>query len=84
MAVVVLDDDETVTFVESDYTVREGQTVEIIVRLSEDPERTVAIPIVAAPQGNASADDFSGVPGEVTFESGDTEKTSPSGPWTTP
>ena len=43
--------------------------------LSEDPERTVTIPISRANQGGASNGDYSGVPANVTFNSGDTEKT---------
>ena len=43
--------------------------------LSADPERTVTIPISRANQGGASNGDYSGVPANVTFNSGDTEKT---------
>ena len=75
VAIVVRDDDETVTFVETGYTVAEGETIEVTVRLSEDPERTVTIPIMATPQGDASTGDYALTPAEVTFNAGDTEKT---------
>ena len=44
------------------------------VTLSEDPERTVIIPLTRANQDGASNDDYSGVPANVTFNSGDTEQ----------
>ena len=45
------------------------------VRLSADPERTVEVPLLRVNQGGASSGDYSGVPGSVTFHSGDTEAT---------
>ena len=49
-------------------------TVEVTVTLSADPERTVVIPIEKANQGGATTADYSGVPQNVTFDSGDTSK----------
>ena len=47
----------------------------VTVTLSADPERTVTIPIVKTHQGGASSSDYSGVPDNVVFNSGDTSKT---------
>ena len=58
-----------VQFAQSSYTVTEGSTVSVTVRLDKDPLRTVVIPIVAAVQGGASAADYS-IPINVTFVSG--------------
>ena len=76
--VTTTDDEDvpvTVNFEEAGYSVAEGGTVTIKVTLSEDPERQVIIPITTTEQDDASSDDYSPVPGTVTFESGDTEKT---------
>ena len=54
--------------------VQENQTT-IKVKLSADPERTVTIPNTKANQDGASSSDYSGVPNDVTFNYGDTEKT---------
>ncbi len=76
--VSITDNDDTqvsVSFEQSSYAVAEGGSVTVKVTLSEDPERTVTIPISRANQGGASNGDYSGVPANVTFNSGDTEKT---------
>ena len=44
------------------------------VTLSADPERTVVIPIEKTTQDGATTADYSGVPQNVTFDSGDTSK----------
>ena len=54
--------------------VQENQ-VTVKVKLSADPERTVTIPINKAEQSGASDQDYSGVPENLTFNSGETEKT---------
>ena len=73
----IIDDDAPATvevsFEQDTYTVDEGSSVTVKVKLDEDPERTVAIPITATDQDGASGDDYSGVPARVTFNSGDTE-----------
>ena len=66
--------DVTVSFASASYTVGEGNTVIVTVKLSADPERTVEVPITATNQGGATASDYS-VPTNVVFNSGDTEKT---------
>ncbi len=76
--VSITDDDVppvTVSYEESSYTVDEGGSVTVKVKLSADPERTVIIPISSTHQGGASTADYSGVPPSVEFNSGDTEKT---------
>ena len=65
----------TVSFERGSYTVAEGNSVTVTVTLSDDPERTVTIPITRMDQDGASSDDYSGVPDDVVFDSGDTEKT---------
>ena len=75
--VSITDDDVpsvTVSFGSDAYTVAEGGTQQVTLTLSADPERTVVIPIEAANQGGATTADYSGVPQNVTFDSGDTSK----------
>ena len=66
-------DSLAVSFGQDTYTVAEGSSVTVKVKLDADPERTVTIPITATDQDGASGDDYSGVPARVTFNSGDTE-----------
>ena len=78
VAVTIRDDDHPlveVSFGNATYTVDEGETVDITLTLSVDPERPVTIPVTATDQNGASAADYSGVPVNVTFASGETEKT---------
>ncbi len=75
--VTITDDDDpqvTVSFGAGAYTVPEGGTQAVTVRLSADPERTVVIPLTATNQGNASPADYS-VPLSVTFNTGELSKT---------
>ncbi len=75
--VTIVDDDlipVEVTFVHSSYEVTEGSHVNIRVRLSEDPKRTIRIPILHTGLNGATPRDFSGVPQYLTFRSGDTRK----------
>ena len=74
----IADDDDpavTVQFGAASYTVAEGGTQTVTVTLSADPERTVVIPIETADQGGATSTDYTGVPANVTFNSGDTART---------
>ena len=76
--VSITDDDDpavTVMFGNAAYTVAEGGEVAVTVTLSADPERTVVIPIAATLQGGATRGDYSGVPSDVTFASGETSQT---------
>ena len=76
-AVTITDDDApqvTVAFRQSTYSATEGSTVTVAVTLSADPERNVSIPIEKTNQGGATAADYAGVPQNVTFDSGETQK----------
>ena len=76
--VSITDDDDpavTVSFGATSYTVTEGSTVSVEVKLNADPERTVVIPITDTAGGGAVAADYSGVPASVTFAAGETSKT---------
>ena len=73
----ITDDDDpevTVQFGQASQRVGEGETVNVTISLSADPERTLSIPVTATPQGMASASDYT-VPTSVTFNAGETEKT---------
>ena len=59
-----------VNFAQSAYSVTEGDTVDVIVTLSADPQRTVTIPIAVTNQGGATAVDYLGVLESVPFVSG--------------
>ena len=78
--VVNIDDDDKptsliVNFEQSRYDVGEGSNVKVKVTLDDDPEMDVTIPITPTNQGGATNADYSGVEANVTFNSGDTEKT---------
>ena len=64
----------TVSFDEGSYSVSEGQSVEVVVALDEDPEREVVIEIVAANQSGASDADYTVATDSVTFSDGQTRK----------
>ena len=79
-AIVAITDDDapasvTVNFAQASYTVAEGSSVTVTVELDDDPERQVVIPLTRTNEGGASDSDYSGVPANLTFASGDTEKT---------
>ena len=63
----------TVSFTKSVYEVAEGESQQIIIRLSANPRRTVVIPITVAGFDGATSDDYS-VPLSVTFDSGETSR----------
>ena len=77
-SVVSITDDDgppvTVNFEYEFYTVLEGSTVAVTVTLSADPERAVTVPLTAANRSGATSDDYSDVPADLTFNSGETEK----------
>ena len=77
VAVSVTDDEVpvTVSFGQANYTVAEGDPVSVTVTLSADPERTVVIPLTHTPQGSTTSADYSGVPANVTFSTGDMSQT---------
>ena len=65
----------TVSFGQAAYTVSEGSTRDITVTLSDDPQRTVIIPITVHEQDGASSADYSIMPQSVTFNAGETSRT---------
>ena len=74
--VSIIDDDVppvTVSFEVATYSVAEGGSVDVKVKLSADPERSVVIPILATAQLTGSSAVFS-VPMNVTFASTETSK----------
>ena len=74
-ATVKIMDQEVASFGASAYSVTEGASVQVTVQLSADPGRTVTIPLTTTNQGGASANDYSGVPASITFNSGETSQT---------
>ena len=78
-AVVTITDDDApsveVSFEQGAYTIAEGSAVPVKVILSEDPERTVTVPLTKTEQDGASSADYSGVPASVEFAPGETEQT---------
>ena len=76
-AVAVEFEKDTYTVEESDNPdtadMKENETL-VKVTLSKDPERQVIIRIKKTEQNGAAAADYSGVPNNLTFESGDTER----------
>ena len=74
----IADDDDphvTVQFGSATYSADEGGSATVRITLSADPERTVVIPLVKTEQGGVSTADYSGVPTNVTFNSGEMAKT---------
>ncbi|MDE2885269.1 MAG: fibronectin type III domain-containing protein [Chloroflexota bacterium] len=68
------DDVPEVGFGNSAYAVAEGGTVSVTVGLTSAVAGGVTIPLTAAGQGGATAADYSGVPGSVTFTAGETSQ----------
>ena len=70
----------TVSFSSPTYTAAEGgAAATVVLTLSADPLREVAVPIEATPQAGATAqgatgEDYSGIPQSVKFAVGETEK----------
>ena len=65
----------TVHFENAAYSVDEGATVAVKVKLSKAPGSETVIPITAANRAGASDDDYTGVPNSLTFAATDTERT---------
>ena len=59
-----------VSFSDATYDVPEGDSVEVTVTLSADPDQTVVIPLTAAGRGGLEDADYGGVPANVTFSAG--------------
>ena len=76
VAATITDDDDPrvkVSYEKSSYTVDEGSSVTVTVKLDAAPERQVIIPIETEDLGGASNADYSGVPASVTFAPTDIE-----------
>ena len=66
----------TATFNAATYTNTEGDSFDVTVTLDEAfVEPTVTLPITVTANGGAVEADYSGIPEELTFAPGDTEKT---------
>ena len=85
-AVVRITDDDhpavKVSFAQSSYDVTEGEDVTVTVSLDKNPERPLTIPITTAhidgsdhPGDSTTTADYSGVPLNVTFNAGETNRT---------
>ena len=76
--VTIVDDDGpavTVSYEEPAYSVDEGGSTTIKVVLSEDPERTVVVPLTEVEQDGATPSDYTGVYAWVEFQPGDISTT---------
>ena len=68
------DDPPEVSFGQSAYTVAEGGTVSVEVKLTSAPASAVTVPVTHTPQGATSSGDYSGVPANVMFSASETSK----------
>ena len=64
----------SVSFEQNGYSVAEGPDVDVKVQLDADPERDFTISILKLNQNGSDSSDYSGVPANVMFASGETEK----------
>ena len=64
-----------VSFGQAEYRIREGQQADIEVKMAPTADRRVEVPLVVAPKGGATDEDYSGVPAKVVFEEGESEGT---------
>ncbi len=64
-----------VSFDSSAYALDEGAKATVTVSLDQDPGRTVTIPLTTTHLTGATEADYSWVPDDITFKSGETEKT---------
>ena len=76
---VTIEDDDypasvTVAFQSATYSVAEGNTVDITVTASEDPQRTISMPVWIRYQGGAIRDDYSGIMKRINLDAGSTSK----------
>ena len=75
--VTVTDNDTgvtTVTFGASSYTATEGgSSATVVVRLSQAPATQVTIPLTTMHRGGATGGDYTGIPDDVRFTSGQTQ-----------
>ena len=77
LALTVADNDVPIvsaSFGAAAAEVQEGTSVPVTVSLSQAPEREVVVAIVAARGANLAADEYEGVPADVTFAADETSK----------
>ena len=72
--VSIADDDIGLSFERMDYVATEGETVDVKVTLSEAVGDALDVPLEKTEQGGADSSDYSGVPGSLRFDTGETEK----------
>ena len=66
----------TVTFDAGSYAMQEGESFDVRVNLGTSFEtKRVVLPLVVTAFGGATVDDYSGIPEQLEFEPGETEKT---------
>ncbi len=79
VATVVLKDkglvELKVSFRKAEYEIGEGEQADIEVKVAPTADRRVEVPLVVAPKGGATDEDYSGVPAKVVFEEGASEGT---------
>ena len=79
VATVMLEDkglvELKVSFGQAEYQIMEGQQADIEVKVAPTADRRVEVPLVVAPTGGATDEDYSGVPAKVIFEEGESEGT---------
>ena len=64
-----------VSFGQAKYRVPEGQQADIEIRMSPAADRRVEVPLVIAPSGGATEEDYGEVPASVVFEEGESQRT---------
>ena len=64
-----------VSFGQAEYQIRESQQADIEVKVAPPADRRMEVPLVVAPKGGATDEDYSGVPAKVVFEEGESEGT---------
>ena len=74
VTLTVSDDELGVSFGQATYSVFEGRVILVTVHLDQDPQGTVTIPLTVTPSCTLECDS-SGIPGTITFNSGETVKT---------
>ena len=76
VTVSITENDYSVSFSASGYTATEGgDDAEVTVLLNAPARSSIDIPLTAEGMDGATSDDWSGVPEEVTFNTGDTSRT---------
>ena len=64
-----------VSFAQAEYQVMEGQRADIEMKVTPTADRRVEVPLVVAPQGGATDEDYRGVPAKVVFKEGESQGT---------